>query len=41
MNTTKQKETHRHKEQTRDYQWGEGWGKGQDTGRLRGTNYQV
>ena len=35
---TKQKQTHRHREQTSIYQWGEG----QDwSGILRGTNYSV
>ena len=37
MNITKKKQTHRYREQTRDYQWGEGSGKGQKWGRrLRG-----
>ena len=35
-----EKQTHRYREQTRGYHWGEGIGKGQDRGReLRGTNY--
>ena len=35
-----QKQTHRHREQTSGYQWGEGRCEGQDRGRgLRGTNY--
>ena len=42
MNITKQKQTHRYRQQTRGYQWGEGRGQGQDGGRgLRGTNYNV
>ena len=42
MNTTKQKQTHRYREQTSCYQRGEQWGKGQDRGRgLRDTNYYV
>ena len=37
---TKQKQTHRYREQTGGYQWREGSGEGQ--GRvLRGTNYYV
>ena len=27
MNTTKQKQTHRYREQPSGYQWEEGWGK--------------
>ena len=39
MNITKQKQTHRYREQTSGYQWGEGGEEGQDKGRgLRGTN---
>ena len=30
MNITKQKQTHRYREQTGGYQWGEAWGEGQD-----------
>ena len=42
MNITKQKQTHRSKEQTSGYQWGNGKEEGQDRGRgLRGTNYYV
>ena len=42
MNITKQKQTHRYREQTSGYQWGEGSGEGQDVGRgLRGTNYYL
>ena len=42
VNKTKGKQTHRHREQTSGYQWGEGGGKGHDRGRrLRGTNYYV
>ena len=40
MNITKQKQTHRYREQTNGYQWGEGREERQYTGRgLRGTNY--
>ena len=36
------KQTHRYREQTSDYQWGEERGQGQDRGiRLRGTSYYV
>ena len=42
MILTKKKEIHKYKEQTNDYQWGEGRGEGQDRGRgLRSTNYYV
>ena len=42
MNITKQKYTHRYREQTSGYQWGEGRGEGQDRDRaLRGINYYV
>ena len=42
MDITKQKQTHRYREQTSGYQWGEGSGKGQDRGRgLRSTCYWV
>ena len=38
----KKKQTHRFREQTRGYQWGEGKGEGPERGRrLRGTNYYV
>ena len=38
MNITKQKQTHRYREQTSSYQWGEGRRDGKDRGReLRGT----
>ena len=36
MNITKQKQTHRYREQTSGYQWGEKIGK-----KLRGANYYV
>ena len=37
---TKQKQTHRYREQTSGYHWGEGGGEGQDRSRgLRSTNY--
>ena len=40
VNITKKKQTHRYREQTSGYQWGEGSGEGQCRGRgLRGTNY--
>ena len=39
---TKQKQTHRYKEQTSGYQLGEGRREGQDSGvELRDTNYYV
>ena len=39
---TKRKQTHRYREQTSGYQWGEGRGKKQDRdGGLRDTNYYV
>ena len=39
VNKTKKKQTHRYREQTSGYQWGEGRG-GRIRGReLRGTNY--
>ena len=42
MDITKQKQTHRYREQTSGYQWGEERGEGQDKSRgLRGTNYHV
>ena len=33
MYTTKQKQAHRYREQTSGYQWGDGSGEGQDSGR--------
>ena len=40
MDITKHKQTHRYREQTSGYQWGEGRSKGQDRDwGLRGTNY--
>ena len=42
MNITKQKQTHRYREQTSGYHWGEESGEGQDRGReLTDTNYCV
>ena len=42
MNITKQKQTHRYREQCSGYQWGEGKREGQIRGRgLGGTNYWV
>ena len=42
VNITKQKQTHRFREQASGYQWREGRREGQDRGRgLRGTNYYV
>ena len=42
MNITKQKQTHRYREQTSGYQWERARGEGQDRGRrLRGTNHFV
>ena len=39
-NIIKKMQTHRYREQTSGYQWGEGVGGGQDRGwGLRGTNY--
>ena len=41
-NNRKQKETHRYREQTSGYQWGEEREEGQDRSRgLTGTNYYV
>ena len=38
----KQKQTHKYREQTSGYQWGEGSEEGQDRSRgLRDTNYYV
>ena len=40
VNGTKKKQTHRYREQTSGYQWGEGRKEGQYRGRgLRGTKY--
>ena len=40
VNITKKKQTHRYREQTSSYLWGEGRGEGQYRGRgLRSTNY--
>ena len=42
INITKKKQTHRYREQTSGYQWGEGSGEGQYSNRgLRGINYYV
>ena len=42
MNITKQKETHRHREQTSAYEWGEWWKEWQHRGKgLKGTNSKV
>ena len=42
MYITKQKQTHRYREQTSGYQWGEGKGEGQNRIKgLRGTSYYV
>ena len=42
MNITKQKQTHRYREQISGYQWGQGRGEEQHRGRgLCGTNYYV
>ena len=42
MKITKQKKTHRYREQTSGYQWGKERGGGASRGRgLRGTNYYV
>ena len=42
INITKQKQTHRYREQTTGYPWGERGGEGQDRGRgLKDTNYCV
>ena len=38
VNITKKKQTHRYREETSDYQWGEGHDRGRG---LRGTNYYV
>ena len=39
MNITKKKQTHRYREQTSGYQWGEGRGEGQYRARrVKGTN---
>lgn len=40
--TTKKKQTHKSREQMSGYQWGEGSGERQNSGRrLRGTTYYV
>ena len=40
VNITWKKQTHRYREQTGDYQWGEGRREGKYSGRgVRGTNY--
>ena len=42
MNITKKKQTHRYREQTSGYQWGEGRREEQYKGKgLTGTNYYV
>ena len=42
MKITKQKHTHRYREKTSGYQWGEGREEGQDKDKgLRDTNYYV
>ena len=42
VNITKNKQTHRYREQTSGYQWGEGRGEGQYRGReVRVKNYHV
>ena len=42
MNITKKKQTHRYREQTSDYHWGEARGEGQDGCRgLKDINYYV
>ena len=42
VNITKKKQTHKYREQTRGYQWGERRKEGQDKGRgLRGANYYL
>ena len=42
MDITKQKQTHRYREQSSGYQWEEGSGEGQNRGwGLRGTNYYI
>ena len=42
LNITKKKQTHRYREHTGGYQWGEGRGEGQYRRRgLQGTNYYV
>ena len=41
-NITKKRQTHKYREETSGYKWGEGMGDGQYRGRgLRGTNYYV
>ena len=40
MNITKKKQTHGYREQTSGYQWGDGSGEGQDSGRsLEGAGF--
>ena len=39
--STKGKQTHRHREQTSGYQWGEGLGKGQYRGGGKGGYYGI
>ena len=40
VNIAKKKQTHKYREQTSGYQWGEGRGEGQYRDRgIRGTNY--
>ena len=43
VNITKKKQTHRHREQTSGYQWGEGRGEGKYVGRdqLGVSDYQI
>ena len=42
VNITKKKQTHRYREQTSGYQWGEGREEGKHmAGELRGANYYV
>ena len=42
MNITEGKQTHRYREQTSGYQWGEGQGEGKYRGKgVRGINYYV
>ena len=40
-NITKKKQTHRSREQSSDYQWGEGVGRGMTTEGLKRYNYHV
>ena len=42
VNVTKKQQTHRYREQTSGYQWGEGIGRGKiEVEELRGINYYV